>query len=269
MGEPNKEQQQTLSTYLSNELTLHELALPGDLNRERFIQNAVYVLNNNTMLQKCSKASLAKGILRGAYLGLDFANNEAYLIPYGNEATFQTSYKGEIKYVKKFSTRPIKNIKAEIVREGDVFEREEENGEVTYKFKPVPFNGNPVAGLFAVCEFEDGGLLLEEMSKDQINEVRNGYSKQANGNTWKKSWDEMAKKTILRRLCKRIATDFETAEAREAWEAGSDADFNKGVIKSNPAKMVDAFAKKVEPEPDPILNITPEEVEDGQVDETV
>lgn len=263
--EEKNELQKTFSEYLSTSLVSHEAALPGDFNRERFIQNATYVLNSNPNLQKCTKQSLAKGILRGAYLGLDFANNEAYLIPYGNEANFQTSYKGEIKYVKKFSTRPIKNIKAEIVREGDVFERFEENGNVSYTFKPIPFNGNAVAGLFAICEFEDGGLILEEMSTDEINETRNNYSKQSNGPTWKKSWNEMAKKTILRRLCKRIPTDFETVEARDAWEAGSDFDPDKGVVKGNPAKMVDVFAKK-DPEPDPILNITPEEVQEGEAE---
>ena len=54
----------------------------------------------------------------------------------------------------------------------------------------------------------------------------------------------MAKKTVLRRLCKHIETDFETAEARQAWDEGSGMNFVQA-DKGNPDEVVDAFSDNV------------------------
>lgn len=242
MADGKNEVALTFSEQLTTQLASVESALPKDFNRTRFVQNALSVLNSNTDLQKCNKATILQGLLRGAYLGLDFANKECYLIPYGQTATFQTDYKGEIKFVKRYSIRPIRDIYAEIVRQGDTYEKEVIDGEIHYTFKPLPFNGNDIAGAFAVCVYEDGGIQLEEMTVDEINAVRNNYSKQSGGKPWKVSYGEMAKKVVLRRLCKHINTDFETTEAREAWEEGSGMDFSKKVVPTG--QVFNAFAKK-------------------------
>ena len=51
----------------------------------------------------------------------------------------------------------------------------------------------------------------------------------------------MAKKTVLRRLCKHIDCDFESIEARNAWEDGSDTEFPV-VERERDTTVVDAFA---------------------------
>jgi recombination protein RecT len=62
----------------------------------------------------------------------------------------------------------------------------------------------------------------------------------SNSGAWKNSWDEMAKKTVLRRLCKHIETDFESTEAMKAWEDGSDS--NIATVERS-GEVVDAFAE--------------------------
>ena len=58
---------------------------------------------------------------------------------------------------------------------------------------------------------------------------------------WKNSWDEMAKKTVLRRLCKHIETDFETVEAQKAWDEGGDMHVSNR--QNNPEEVIDVFSK--------------------------
>lgn len=236
-----KKEVMSFSESLTNKLVSVEEALPKDFNKTRFVQNALTVINENPSLAKSNPAQLQLGLLKGAYLGLDFMSKEAYLIPYGNSVNFQTSYQGEKKIVKRYSVRPIKDIYAKVVREGDEYENTIINNEPHITFKPVPFSNKPIAGVFAVCEYVDGGIQIEEMSTDEINAVRNNYSRQANGNTWKKSWDEMARKTVLRRLCKHIDIDFDNVEARQAWDDGSDADFSKKVKANKDNNISDVF----------------------------
>lgn len=206
--------------YLGVMLTKDEGALPAGFNPLRFKQNAMTVLYDTNGLEKLqgNEYSLARTLMKGAYLGLDFFNKECYCIIYGNKAEFQTDYKGEIKLAKKYSINPIKEIYAKLVCVGDDFEECIKDGHQTINFKPKSFNNGEIIGAFAVCLFQDGGMIYEAMSKEEIEEVRKNYSKVPNGPSWTKSKGEMYKKTVLRRLCKLIELDFETIEQQKAFE---------------------------------------------------
>ena len=70
----------------------------------------------------------------------------------------------------------------------------------------------------------------------------------------------MCKKTVLRRLCKHIETDFESVEARGAWEDGSGMDFAKPIAPvSNKEEVVDVFADE-EPTEEPQEEVVDEAV---------
>lgn len=230
------------SDQLSDKLISVEKALPKDFNQERFVQNCIAVMNENPNLAKINPAHTIQGLLKGAYLGLDFLNRECYLIPYGTTVQFQTDYKGEVKFTKKYSIRKIKDIYAKVVREGDEFTEEIIDGKPSIDFKPKPFNNGEIIGAFAIVLYADGGMAYETMSKEDINSVRNNYSKAGNSKAWRESYGEMSKKTVLRRLCKHIETDFESVEAHSAWDEGSGMDFNTTTAPiSDREEVIDVF----------------------------
>ena len=231
----------TFEDLLTDKLQMVSNALPKDMNKERFVQNCMCVFNEKPELKAINKTDLLMGLLKGAYLGLDFMNRECYLIPYSGTVQFQTDYKGECKFVKRYSIRKIRDIYAKVVREGDSFEEAVIDSVPVINFRPKPFNSADIVGAFAVVLYEDGGMDYETMSVKDIQSVRNNYSKASQSKAWKYSFDEMAKKTVLRRLCKHIETDFETAEARSAWDEGSGMNFVQA-DKGNPEEVVDAFA---------------------------
>ena len=230
------------SDQLSDKLISVESALPKDFNRERFVQNCLAVMNENPQLAKINPAHTIQGLLKGAYLGLDFLNRECYLIPYGTSVQFQTDYKGEVKFTKKYSIRKIKDIYAKVVRKGDEFVEEIVDGKPSIDFKPLPFNDDEIIGAFAVVLYQDGGMAYEVMSVKDINSVRNNYSKASQSKAWKNSFDQMCIKTVLRRLTKHIETDFESVEAHNAWEDGSGMDFATPITPvSDKEEVVDVF----------------------------
>lgn len=205
--------EQPFSLALADKLDSVSAALPSDFNIARFVQNALALINDNPALQKYNRTTLMAGLLKGAYLGLDFFSREAYLIPYGNQLQFQIDYRGAKKLAKKYSIRPIREISAEIVREGDRYEKTVDGGESSFIFKPLPFNTGKIVGAFAYVRYMDGGLLVDDMSLADLENTRR-HSKAANSMAWKDFTSEMYKKTILHRLCKHIEIQFETPDQR-------------------------------------------------------
>ena len=244
MGEKN-EVQVAFSEQLTDKLVSIQKALPKSFNRERFVQNALTVMNEKPELAKINRAMVIQGLCKGAYLGLDFMNKECYLIPYGNSVQFQTDYKGDCKFVKRYAIRPILDVFAKVVREGDFFEEGVIDNHPTVNFKPQPFSNKPIVGAFAIVLYKDGGMEYEAMSTEDIQSVRNNYSKASNSKAWKYSFDEMAKKTVLRRLCKHIETDFESVEARQAWDEGAGMEFTNTNQPIAEEEVIDVFATEV------------------------
>ena len=249
---------QNLTDSLDVSLTAVKDALPKTFNKERFLQNTIAVIKQNPELQKYNKNELLTCMLRGSYLSLDFMAKECWLVPYNGHVTFQTSYKGECKFVKRYSIRPLLDVKAEIVRVGDEIDYGiNEDNKPYIKYKPIPFNTQNVVGAFAVAYFKDGGILYEVMSMDEINKVRNvSRAASSSSSPWKTFPEEMYKKTVLRRLCKSIETDFDTVEQHEAWDEGSGVDF---VNKPTPTEVHDPFAET------DVVNEESESVVEGEI----
>lgn len=225
-------QKPKFSVALTGELTSQIDALPRDFNITRFVNNSIALLNGNDVLVKFKNQygtdQIKVGLMRGAYLGLDFMNGEAYLVPYGATLNFMPSYKGMVKLCIKYATRPISTIYAKVVKEGDEFSEEIVNGQPSITFRPKPFNDGKMVGCFAVCLYKDGGMVYEVMSKADIDMCRKS-SKAQNSPAWQKFETEMAKKTVLRRLAKSISIDMDE-KLSDAMNAGLE-------IETDPAEI--------------------------------
>lgn len=219
---------QKLETFLEEKRE----AMPKSFNKTRFLQNCMTVLQETKDIELCNPASVARTMLKGAFLGLDFFNKECYAVIYKGSVEFQTDYKGEVKLAKKYSIKPVREIYAKLVREGDEFSEEVISGNQTIHFKPKPFNNGEVLGAFAVVNYMDGTMAYDTMSKEEIEKIKENFSRKSNKTgEFSKAWvvtpGEMYKKTVLRRLCKNIDLDFDTIEQRQVFEDAGDMDFNQ------------------------------------------
>lgn len=261
----------TIKTGLTKKLTENKEALPAGFNQQRFILNCITVIQDmmkddkkKAQLEKINPETIPVCLAKAAYLGLDFFNGECYAIPYGGNLTFQTDYKGEIKLCKRYSKNKIKDIFAKVVRQGDFFMEEVDGGKQNVKYRPKPFSNEQMIGAFAIVVFEDGSMMYDTMSSEDIENVRNTYSKMKDSQAWKSSTGEMYKKTVLRRLCKLIDLDFDNIEQQKAYEDGGDVVFNQqslpgattgqALLPEND-KPVDAFAAiKAQKQAEPVID---------------
>ncbi len=261
----------TIKTGLTKKLTENKEALPAGFNQQRFILNCITVIQDmmkdnkkKEQLEKINPETIPVCLAKAAYLGLDFFNGECYAIPYGGNLTFQTDYKGEIKLCKRYSKNKIKDIFAKVVRQGDFFMEEVDGGKQNVQYRPKPFSNEQMIGAFAIVVFEDGSMMYDAMSSEDIENVRNTYSKMKDSQAWKSSTGEMYKKTVLRRLCKLIDLDFDNIEQQKAYEDGGDVVFNQqslpgattgqALLPEND-KPVDAFAAiKAQKQAEPVID---------------
>lgn len=226
-----------IQTGLFAQLAENQKALPPGFNKDRFVLNCITLIRDmlrdnkkKNQLQQVDPASIPICLAKGAFLGLDFFNGECYAIPYAGEMKFQTDYKGEIKLCKRFSKNEIKDIFAKVVREGDFYEEEVDGSTQKVVYRPKPFSNAPMIGAFAIVSYKDGSMLYDSMGKDEIESVRENYSKAQNSEAWKNSPGEMYKKTVLRRLCKMIDLEFDSVAQIKAYQTGGDAEFNENAI---------------------------------------
>lgn len=245
------EKPSTFSEYLMVQLTKADEALPHGFNKQRFVQNCIALLNDKPEIKKFSQTQIVAGLLKGSYLGLDFYNKECYLVDYGGKLNFQIDYRGNVKLAKKYSIRPIKDIYAKLVREGDTFEEYIENGEAVINFNPKPFNDGKIIGAFAVCVYADNGMIYDTMSLQDLENTRKA-SKASNSPAWTKFTGEMYKKTVLHRLCKMIELEFDNPKQGKLF--GEDMEIETGVVDNS------EISNPFEPQEAPIVE------EEGVID---
>ena len=244
---------QSFSVSLTESLNEVSGALPTGFNKPRFVQNAVALLNENETLAKFASAQkngvsqIQQGMLKAAYLGLDFMSKEAYLIPYGSTLNFMVDYRGNVKLAKKYSIRPILDIYAKVVREKDDFEETVVNGKPSISFKPLPFNDGKVIGAFAVVLYKDGGMEYDTMSLKDLENTRSA-SKAKNSPAWTKFTEEMYKKTVLHRLCKHIELEFDNPKQNEYFSEDMAIETDKQKIVENEVKENANTEDFIEPE---------------------
>lgn len=197
----NKTMQQYIKT-MEGEIAK---ALPAVITPERFTRMVLSAISVNPKLAECTPKSFLGAMMTAAQLGVEpnTALGQAYLIPFRNhgvmECQFQLGYKGLIDLA--YRSGDVSIIQAHVVYENDEFTYEL-GLDPTLKHKPASTNrGEPIA-YYAMFKTKDGGYGFEVMSIDDVRDHAKRYSKSYNNGPWQANFDEMAKKTVLKRVLK-------------------------------------------------------------------
>lgn len=175
--------------------------LPRHMTPDRMLKLVLVAVNRTPKLLQCSQESVIESVMRSAELGLDCSGTlgEAYLVPYGKTCQFIPGYKGLVKLARQ--SGELSRIEAEVVHEHDDFDYQKGSDfKLTFRPNFRGDRGDPI-GAYALIEFKDGGMQADFMTTSEIEAIRNN-SPGKNSGPWKDHWDEMARKTVWRRLSK-------------------------------------------------------------------
>lgn len=235
--------QQVLSDQFKKQLAL---AVPKHLNADRMARIAATELRKNKALLNTEPTSFLGSVMQAAQLGLEpgSALGQAYLVPYGNQCQLIIGYKGMIDLARR--SGQVLSLNAYAVHEGDDFSYQLGlRPDIHHVPSPEADRiKKPITYVYAVATLKGGGYQFEVMSRDEVEAVK---AKAKSKNIWTNYFEEMAKKTVIRRLFKYLPVSIEALAITNA-----DAKREAG--------------EKVEP--DDVINIdavSVEDFEDGEV----
>lgn len=212
----------TMADYVKKFEPEIKKALPAAITPERFTRMVLTALSVNPKLAQCTPKSFLGAMMNAAQLGVEPNTplGQAYLIPYKNkgvdEVQFQLGYKGLIDLA--YRSGDIDTIQSQIVYENDEFE-------VQYgiepKLKHIPATGErgKMVRVYAILKMKNGGYTFDVMSVDDVKKHAEKYSQASKSSysPWATSFEEMAKKTVLKRVLKYapLKSDFQRGIAQD------------------------------------------------------
>ncbi len=207
------------------------------LTPERLLNVCMTEIRRTPKLRECSQASLLGSVIQSAQLGLEpgSALGHCYLIPFFNrklgglECQFMLGYRGMLALARRSGA--IVNIDARVVFAADEFDLL--YGTETRVIHKPRLNGDRggVLGVYAVAQLQGGGSQVEYMTVEEIMKVRDS-SKAKNDGPWQTHFEEMAKKTVVRRLFKYLPVSIEALTA-----VGLDERADAGLSQHNEALL--------------------------------
>lgn len=254
---PAQQRMQSLRTILESKKSAIAAILPRHLTAERVLKVAMVAASRNPVLLECDQLSILRSVMIAAQLGLepDGPLGHAYLVPYRNakagrmEAQFQLGYRGLIDLARR--SGQIASIEAHVVHENDRFIctfglAGKLEHEPLWSGDPGPFKA-----AYAIAHLVGGGVQYEVMTRAQIDGIRAG-SRSGSGGPWVSHYDEMARKTVVKRLCKYLPLSVELARAvaadsaEESGDAGAiDAEFDLPTDDAEPQTATEKLLEKL------------------------
>ena len=210
-----EEKPKTLAQFIEHMKPEIQRALPKHMDADRIARIALTTLRSNPKLQSCDGRSFLAALMQSSQLGLEPNTplGEAYIIPYGKEASFQVGYKGLLSLAHR--TGEYRTIYAMEVYENDQFK---------YGYGLDPFlvhmpdddpEGEPIA-YYAVYHLVNGGKEFRVWTTAKVKKHAMQYSQAFQKgwtSPWKTDFDSMAKKTVLKDLLKFAPKSIEFARA--------------------------------------------------------
>ena len=218
------------------------------MSEDRFARVAYLCAMRTPDLQKCDKVSLYNSLLTLSQLGLEPDDRRAHLLPFNNnkrgcmEVQLIIDYKGLVELVMRSGR--ISKIHADIVCDNDDFVYDK--GEIQRHKIDFKNPRGKIYAVYAICTTKDGYEKAEVMSVEDVEAIRS-RSRSKDKGPWVTDWEEMAKKTVFRRLSKwlpwlpeeRDAIESDDDQYEEPKTYVSSAVTDLGSIEVTPQKALD------------------------------
>jgi recombination protein RecT len=205
-----------MRSTLTNMGAEFKAALPAQIPVDRFIRTTITAVQMQPQLLECDRRSLLGACMKAAQDGLLPDGREAALVIFrskdGPLAQYMPMVGGILKKIR--NSGELASISAHVVYSNDQFDYDLGDDE---KINHKPFlgadRGQPIAA-YAIAKTKDGAIYREVMSVAEINKVRQA-SRAKDAGPWVQWWDEMARKTVIRRIAKRLPSSADLDQTLE------------------------------------------------------
>jgi recombination protein RecT len=208
-------------------------AFTDSKSAQHFMAQVNLAMRKNVALAACDPQSIFEAAMACAHLELPPNTPEgyAYIIPYGKVAQFQLGYKGLVELA--YRSGVVKTIAAELVFPDDEF-RVELGTERRLVHNPSWKNAagrtyDKAIALYATAILNNGETVFEVMTKEDVDKIKR-TSKAGTSGPWKEWPEQMAKKTVVKRLLKLLPASAADNRFKVAAEWDSSAEAGKRLV---------------------------------------
>jgi recombination protein RecT len=200
----------------------------GDLAKTNKFMATGFKVALDYNLNNCTPDSIVKVLLSIAELQLD-PNPllaEAYIVPYGKKATLIIGSKGYIKILAKEGWR----IKSYIVGENDSFEYKIDLFDEIVKFEKNLEDSGDFKYAVALAQSPNKDINVLVMNKKEIEKHRkasNNQKSQEPTGVWQQWYEEMATKTVVKKLCKKLPLNMDISLLEEKEKQNTEDEINQ------------------------------------------
>lgn len=208
---------QQFRTHLSKMKDQFAVVLPHTITPDSFIRIIITAVQNNPDLLNCNRESLIKACMKCAEDGLVPDGRQAALVKFRTKinnqfvdaAQYMPMFSGILRRVR--NSREVSTVHAHVIYKHDHFVWFQ-GTEDRIEHRPLfPGDRGEPIGAYAIALMKDGSRLFEVMNIDQLNKIKKA-SKTSGWGPWKDWWDEMARKTVFKRLAKWLPLDASVNE---------------------------------------------------------
>lgn len=210
--------------------------MPKHLTPDRLLKITLSAASRTPALLDCTPESVLLAVMQCAQLGLE-PNTPlglAYLIPFDNtktrrkECQFIPGYRGLVKLAHQ--SGDIADLRSRVVYEGDEFHVEYGLTEKLVHVPAMSSGKREIIAAYAVATLKSSAIPhIEVMTRAEIDAIRS-RSRSGNSGPWSTDFAEMARKTLIRRICKGLPLSVELGVALNAQavaESGDAPDFGE------------------------------------------
>jgi recombination protein RecT len=207
---PRQEQFSSVGRMLKGNAEQLAAALPKHLTPDRMIRVTLSSLRKNPDLLDCDRGSLLAAIIASAQLGLEIDSGlgHAYIVPFKKEATLIVGYKGLLDLV--WRTGIVERIWAREVYAEEPFSFEMGLHEDLSHTPSLEKDRGEIVAAYAVAVIKGGGRQFEVMTRHEIDAIMaKARGSSRSDSPWRTHYHMMARKTVIRRLCKMLPMSVE------------------------------------------------------------
>jgi len=210
--------------------------IPAHLTPERILRVTLACVSRTPLLLECTPQSILQGVMLASQLGLDPTGGtlgQGYLVPYRNnktgkrEAQFIPGYRGLIDLARRSGN--VDSIHAHPVFQKDRFTYQLGSNPGIDHVPALTDDPGPLVAAYMVAFLKDSAIpQIEIMSREQIDAIRK-RSKAKDAGPWVTDFDEMARKTVVRRGAKYLPMSVEFAtglQLQDDAERGEPTDYS-------------------------------------------
>jgi len=195
-----------------------EAALPGGWTASRFQSTCINLVRATPGLLNVSPMTFVASVLLSAQLGLEPGPplGLSWIIPRRNRGNLEASFQIGANGLRELAYRSglVSTVEARIVLEGDKFRFAHGSGGTAWEHVPAGVPGKDWVAVYATARLTGGGELFETMTRDEVVAHRDRYVPEwGKSKAWKEQEPEMARKTVLARLCRQLPKSPEVRSA--------------------------------------------------------